>query len=329
MTLTRWTNALQWLGNVCFRRGTESRGRRPAKRFSPRRTEQRHVRIEALEDRYMLSAVTWVGGNAGNWDVAANWSGATLPGASDDVAIDSSSVVTIQSGDNFSVHSLTTTVGSTLSFTGGSLSIFSNSTLSGGLSISGGGLRASGAAVVVTEVGATTAQQASLTADAGATLALPNLLSLVTNGTFQASGAGSVLDVSALTSFTQQGGWNINVNSGGTIKLNGLTSLTSTSGINVSDTGNSKIIAPNLTTLTGVGINLDGSDATVADTWTSFKAGSLTVSTGAYSWPSLTNVDRTNLTVNSGGRSCLFSLKLVFLIFRYWNRFRGWTPKMT
>jgi hypothetical protein len=27
--------------------------------------------------------------------------------------------------------------------------------------------------------------------------------------------------------------------------------------------------------------------------------------------------------------SCLFSLKLVFLIFRYWNRFRGWTPKMT
>ena len=27
--------------------------------------------------------------------------------------------------------------------------------------------------------------------------------------------------------------------------------------------------------------------------------------------------------------SCLFSVKLVFVFFRYWNRFREWTPKMT
>jgi RHS repeat-associated protein len=120
---------------------------------------------------------------------------------------------------------------------------------------------------------------------------LPNLTSLVTNSNFQVSGLGSVLDLSALTSFTQQGGWNINVNSGGTFKLNGLTSLTATQDINISDTGDSRIIAPNLITLTGVNLNLDGSDAHLADAWVTFTGGGFSVSGGTMTFPNLVTLN--------------------------------------
>src|SRR5204862_522830 len=141
----------------------------------------------------------------------------------------------------------------------------------------------------------------SLFARAGGRLALPGLTSLVTNGTFQAdgtntaTGVGSVLDVSALTTLTQQNAWTVRAQSGGTVNLSGLTTLTSTKGITLIDTGNSTILNPALTTLVGVNVTLDGTDAAVADSWVSFTNGDLTITGGPLTLPSLVDFSGSNL----------------------------------
>src|SRR4029077_6775395 len=144
-------------------------------------------------------------------------------------------------------------------------------------------------------------------AESGGSLTLPNLTSYMSNGTFQAegtntsTGTGSVLDVSALTTLTQQGGWSINAYTGGTVKLSGMTSLTSAHGIYINDTGGSTILDAKITTLDGVSATLDGSDTQVANSWTTFTNGTLEVKTGSYSLSGLTNVNNSNLFAESGG----------------------------
>ena len=109
-----------------------------------------------------------------------------------------------------------------------------------------------------------------------------------------------MLDVSALTTVTQQGGWTINANNGGEIKLSGLTSLTGTDGINITDTGGSTILDGNLTTLSGVNVTLDGTDTQVANSWITFLNGGLTVTGGAYTLPDLTTLTGQGLTIENG-----------------------------
>ncbi|HWB11805.1 MAG TPA: hypothetical protein VG826_21420, partial [Pirellulales bacterium] len=71
----------------------------------------------------MLSAVSWSGGAAGDWNVAGNWSGLspgeTAPGAADDVTISGNVTVTHGSGSD-QVHTLTLGTGATLDVNGGS-----------------------------------------------------------------------------------------------------------------------------------------------------------------------------------------------------------------
>ena len=149
-----------------------------------------------------------------------------------------------------------------------------------------------------------------LIAQNGGSLTLPGMHSYAASGQyFQATGFGSVLNVSALTTVTQTGGWTIYAQNGGEDDLSGLTSLNSTKGITFNDSNNSTIVDPNLTTLTGVTANLDGSDAHVADAWTSFKNGNLTVSVGSYTLPGLTNADGSYLIVNNGGSLALPGLQ--------------------
>jgi hypothetical protein len=145
----------------------------------------------------------------------------------------------------------------------------------------------------------------------GGSLALPGLTSYVSNATeFQVLGTGSVLDVSALTTLTQQGNWSLNVSnsgdsSGGEVDLTGLTNLTSTQGISINDTGKSTILDSHLTSLNGVTVTLDGTDAHVADSWTSFINGSLTVTGSSYNLSGLTDADDSNLSAQSGGSLAL------------------------
>ena len=64
----------------------------------------------------MLSAVSWIGG-AGDWSVAGNWSGGTVPTSMDDVNIPTGANVTIST--NQSVSTLTTASGSSLTLNTG------------------------------------------------------------------------------------------------------------------------------------------------------------------------------------------------------------------
>ncbi|HVA50299.1 MAG TPA: DUF4214 domain-containing protein [Pirellulales bacterium] len=279
---------------------------------SRRRKGQRHAGrkslFQLLEQRSLLSAVLWVGGS-GNWDDGTHWSGGQVPGSGDNVTIDTgatAATITIKSGDDIQVGSLNTTANDTLAITGGSLVTAGTSTLSGPLDMTGGSLEAD---ANLTANGSTTVSQANLDAENGATLSLPKLTSTITNGSFTANGTGSVLDVSALTKVTQQAGWNVNATAGGEVKLSGLTSLTSTQGININDSGNSTLLDGKLTSLNGVGVTLDGTDPHVADAWTKFTSGTLTVygnSVGTgYSLSALTDVDQSNLDAESGGQLAL------------------------
>ncbi len=67
-----------------------------------------------------VTPVTWIGGAAGSWAVAANWSNGVVPTSATPVSIPSSGVtVTIPAGDTESAGSLTIAAGATLSLPGG------------------------------------------------------------------------------------------------------------------------------------------------------------------------------------------------------------------
>src|SRR5262249_34737103 len=97
-----------------------------------------------------------------------------------------------------------------------------------------------------------------------------------------------------------QGGWNINARNGGTLELTGLSGLSAVYNLTINDTGGP--LVNHLTSLDGVSANLDGSDLHVADSWTHFTRGNLTVTGGSYSLPNLTRVDQSALLVQGGGQ---------------------------
>ncbi len=144
-----------------------------------RRTFVPHAQFELLEDRWMLTAVSWIGGAAGNWDVAANWSNDAIPASAADVTMStvSSATITIKTGDVESVHSLTIGSMDALSIVGGSL------TTALGLSNSGTVSVAAGCSLTV---------NGNYSQAAGATLSLPGggsmanpTTNFVTNSAFE------------------------------------------------------------------------------------------------------------------------------------------------
>jgi RHS repeat-associated protein len=300
---------LQWFFGWSSRKHISSRKRR---RQPDWKRGFQQLLIEPLEDRVLPSMVTWINPNGGNWDVGSNWSTGSAPGAGDVAVINTTSAatITIQAGDTIQVQGVTTGSNDTLSVTGGSLTVTAgSSTLSGALTMTGGSLTASGSGVNLTANGSTNVSGASLYAQSGATLSLPQMTSYTPSSpklaTFQADGAGSVLDVSALTTVNKVGGWQIEATNGGTLNLNGLTSLASQYTVFVTDTGNSTLLDSNLTTLNDVDVTLNGTDTHVADSWTTFTNGTLTVRGGSYSPAGLTDVNDSGLFVFSCGSLAL------------------------
>ena len=66
------------------------------------------IGFEILEDRLTLSTVRWINSAGGDWDKPSNWSTGALPGAGDDVVIDTPGItVTRSTFASDSIHSNT------------------------------------------------------------------------------------------------------------------------------------------------------------------------------------------------------------------------------
>ncbi|HVX13888.1 MAG TPA: DUF4214 domain-containing protein [Pirellulales bacterium] len=119
------------------------RDRRPSRRRAHKRAG---ARFERLEMRSMLSAVSWIGpATGGNWDVAANWSGHTVPGAGDTVTVNTgatAATIVVRPGDSEAIASLTTGANDSLSLRGGVLSVSATCTLKGPIDVTLAGARA-------------------------------------------------------------------------------------------------------------------------------------------------------------------------------------------
>jgi hypothetical protein len=73
-------------------------------------------RIEAMEPRTLLSAVSWTGAAGdNNWDTAANWNTNSVPGTGADVSINIAANVVHSSNVTDSINSLTSTEPLTIS----------------------------------------------------------------------------------------------------------------------------------------------------------------------------------------------------------------------
>jgi IPT/TIG domain len=109
----------------------------------PHRSKSYQPRVEWMEPRTLLSAVTWTGGAGdNNWDSPGNWSTDSVPGSGDDVTINIAANVVHSNSVTDSINSLTSTEPLTIS--GGTLSIASASTIGGALTITGGTLTGAG-----------------------------------------------------------------------------------------------------------------------------------------------------------------------------------------
>ncbi len=123
------------------------------------RTRSRRPRVELMESRMLLSAVTWTG-DAGddNWDTPDNWSTDSVPGSGDDVTIDTTATVVHSADVTDAINSLTTT--GPLTISAGTLTIASAATIGGMLTLGDntqalGGVTLSGTGTVNADGGIT------------------------------------------------------------------------------------------------------------------------------------------------------------------------------
>ncbi len=306
----------------------------------PRRRGFRSIRpaIDILESRTLLSSVNWTGsGDGKTWTDAANWSDDAVPTSTDAVTINVAGSPTIQiSSGSQSVESVDST--DPIAISGGSLTVAATSELSGGLTMTGGSLTSTGSGTTLTVTGTTTVSGASVYADSGSTLSLPDLTNFTENDntTFEATGAHSTLDLSALTTLgSMSTSWRAEALDGGTVNLSKLTTINepnadvqftadgSGSQLNLSaltsftgDAANSTfavtnsatVLASGLTTLSGLQITLDGSGAIATSQWSSLTGGGLTITGGSYSLAGLNDVSGSSLYVQKGGTLALPNL---------------------
>ena len=169
-----------------------------------------------------------------------------LPGPDDDVVIDVLEAIAVtHASGNTTVKSLTSE--EDLVIQGGTLRVTGESVVNGEfLMAAGTSLTAEGQDASFRATSATSIDGASLFALAGGQLALTNLLNYAHSSTgnsqlrtFRASGAGSVLDLSNLTSITGGTHWNSDVSiealTGGQIDLGGVTQILDNAGGNTSE----------------------------------------------------------------------------------------------
>ncbi len=98
----------------------------------------RVLHLESLEERRLLSVVSWINSAGGAWEVGSNWSNGAGPGASDDVSITGVTGTITHSTGTDTVHSIEASAPITLS--GGKLSVVGSFSDSSAVTLAGGTL---------------------------------------------------------------------------------------------------------------------------------------------------------------------------------------------
>ncbi len=166
------------------------------------------------------------------------------------------------------------------------------------------------------EVDSTTTLSAS---GMGSVLSLPNLASMTaTTSSDYYAGAFSLTQVQALAggdvempALTQISGGPIQLSSDGTGSVLNISALTSFTGVHTGQGHDSTLQATNsgdvqdndLTTLSDVDLTLDGTGTFSYSQITSFTGGSITIPGGTFDFSSLTDADGSGFTVNGGSLS--------------------------
>ena len=137
----------------------------------------------------------------------------------------------------------------------------------------------------------------------GGSLSLPAITAfnsgVYSTATFQATGAGSLLDLAALAAINGAGAA---VSADGTGAIVDLSALTAIAGGSFSATAGGTIKLPaGLTSLDKLSVTVDGTGTFPIGQFTSLTHGRITVEGGTYSLPNLTGIDGSSLLVENGG----------------------------
>lgn len=304
------------------------------------RREWRPYWIEALEVRAVPAGIWDGSGGDFSWNNPLNWDNDLTPGTSADVTINVAADVTISVSGNTTVRSIADTGG--LSITGGTFTVTGGSShIDHGLTVANeSALVATGTGTTFVATGATAIDEASLRAQAGASLSLPDLASyarsLAYNRTFEASGSGSELNLGSLRTFVNSGitsELSVSALEGGHIDLHSLSDAAGHTNLRVyytADGANSEIDLSSLTSLLGnqndtpnggsltvthggsvagdltafdhVIVTIDDSATLNTNSWTSFTNSRLTIMGGGRTLTNLANLDQSSVFVSGGAK---------------------------
>jgi hypothetical protein len=285
---------------------------------------------------------TWTGGGDGlAWTNASNWSGGSLPGEADTVAITSGAGtrVVIWADNDISVQSIQCTKSFVVS--GGSLTLSAGSSqFSGAFTLTNGAtLSIDGSGAKVTASSTTVLAGAWLYASGGAAIHLPNLYSVSSDNyspIWQADGSGSTIDLSSVTNLTTVSPQILTINGsdGGTVdlhrvtnsvgavwvdaqdvgtavNLSGLTGrwkCTSPSGISLTAQTGASINIPNVTQLENAALEVDDTGVIPTAQLNLLTNCTLTVGGAAPNFGRVTNINDTWVSASSGGVARLTSV---------------------
>ncbi len=300
----------------------------------------RKLLTEILEERQLLTAVSWDGGGGDLlWSNPLNWSNNQLPGPDDDVTINAAGDVTIAYDGVGSLSLKSLVLADSLRIGSGVIAVLGNFTINMGQS-----LNVSSGSASFEVHGSATIDGASLVVTGG-TLSLPGATSYTNSGgssrtaTLQASGGG-VLDLGNVTNIdlgpdhgtTLQ----IDAQSGGQVKLQNVTQISDAATnsarralvtadgagsvinfgglVNFLDNSfwnadwhstltaknSGAIQAPLLISLKEVDVALDGTGVLTFETWVNWTNGVGTFSGSTYTFTNLVNANGTLLAATSG-----------------------------
>ncbi len=199
-----------------------------------RRTSNAVPLMERLEDRTLLSTITWnttAAPNGGDWDTGTNWNGNVIPGPNDIAVISLSSSGTVSHtralGDAVKSLSMTNV---SLNLTGGSIALGNGNSTLGPITVGAGAALNVSAGANVT-IGPATSSGATVTDNGTVSFAAGDTVSFNDNGYYYGSqvvvGSGGLLKASGTAFNATNGNGNnytqIVVNSGGHFQASGST----------------------------------------------------------------------------------------------------------